>query len=94
MEMLLIDNGKIYWQRNLCNKNPKRYADGSTKHPIEHLKAHRMSANEHIKEDNTIQQVFGSATPKIHFNLDVFKQLLTQWIVKSNIGFHRVDNCY
>ena len=53
-----------------------------------------MSANEHIKEDNTIQQVFGSATPKIHFNLDVFKQLLTQLIVKSNISFHQVDNCY
>ena len=51
-----------------------------------------MSANGPITQDNTIQQAFGSATPKIHFNLDVFKQLLTQWIVEFNISFHQVEN--
>ena len=36
-------NGKTYWKCNLCTRNPQRYADGSTKHPIEHLKSHRMT---------------------------------------------------
>ena len=38
------------------------------------------------------QQAFGSSLPKIQFNLDVFKQLLTQWMVESNVSFHQVQD--
>lgn len=39
-----------------------------------------------------IQQAFGLTVPKIQFNLDVFKQLLTQWMVGSNVSFHQVQD--
>ncbi|RPB22507.1 hypothetical protein L211DRAFT_788718, partial [Terfezia boudieri ATCC MYA-4762] len=38
-----------------------------------------------------IQQAFGNSTPKIQFNSDVFKQLLVQWMVFSNISFRQVE---
>ena len=90
----VIDNGKRYWRCNLCKTNPKQYADRSTKHPIEHLKSHRMTENGplEIPDNNIIRQAFGSTVPKIQFNLDIFKQLLIQWIVKCNISFRQVED--
>jgi len=38
-----------------------------------------------------IQQAFGNSTPKIQFNPDVFKQLLVQSMVSSNISFWQVE---
>src|SRR5258706_15103960 len=79
----VTDNGKRFWQCNLCKRNPKRYADGSTKHPIEHLKLHRMTETGPMEADTStsiIRQAFGNSIPKIQFNADVFKQLLVQWI--------------
>ena len=32
----IVDKVKRYWQCRLCKKNPKRYANGSTKHPIDY----------------------------------------------------------
>ena len=86
--------GKRYWQCKLCRRNPKRYADGSTKHPIKHLRTHKLTENGPMDENGSsslIRQAFGNSIPKIHFNADVFKQLLVQWLVTSNISFRQVE---
>ena len=88
----MVDKGKWYWQCKLCRTNPKRYADGSTKHPIEYLKGHRMSESGPIMATIAIQQAFVTSSTRIQFNLDVFKQLLTQWIITSNTSFHQVED--
>ena len=90
----VLHEGKRYWKCNLCKSN-KRYGDGSTKHPIEHLQRdHKMTRNGPVDTPatNIIRQAFGSATPKIQFNLEVFKQLLAQWMVGSNISFRQVED--
>ena len=35
----------------------------------------------------TIKKVFGQRGPRIVFNIDVFKNLLLQWIVQMNVSF-------
>ena len=86
--------GKGYWQCKLCKRNPKRYVDGSTKHPIDHLRFHQLSEAGPIELEagaNILRQAFGNSTPKIQFNIDVFKQLLIQWIISSHISFRQVE---
>ena len=87
--------GKTFWQCNLCTHNPQRYADGSTKHPIGHLKLHRLSKNGPIPDVNPntsiIARAFGATTPRINFNIDIFKQILIQWIVTCHISFNQVQ---
>ncbi|KAF8418288.1 hypothetical protein EV426DRAFT_619566 [Tirmania nivea] len=76
-------NNKRFWQCRLYRpRQAKRYADGSTKHLIQYLQGHRMTEN---------GPAFGNSTPKIQFNSDVFKQLLVQWMVLSNISFRQVE---
>ena len=36
--------GKKYWKCKLYRNNPKRYIEGSMKHPIKYLRSHRMTA--------------------------------------------------
>ena len=81
----VVINGKSFWQCKLCTRNPQRYADGSTKHPITHLKLHRMTKDSPMPDidpaTSIIARSFGAATPRINFNIDLFKQILIQWIV-------------
>lgn len=59
----VVDKGKRSWQCKLCRTNPKRYTDGSIKHPIEHLKGHILSESGPIIATNAIQQAFGTSSP-------------------------------
>ena len=36
---------------------------------------------------SVIARSFGAATPRIEFNIDLFKQILIQWIVDCHISF-------
>ena len=78
---ILIGN-ENYWECKLCRNNPKKYVEGSTKHPIDHLKlSHRMTAKGLLDPNaangtSLICQAFGTNTPKLHFNSDIFKQLM------------------
>ena len=41
----ILIGDKKYWECKLCRNHPKKYVEGSTKHPIDHLKlSHRMTA--------------------------------------------------
>ena len=89
---------KRYWQCRLCtNRNtPKKYIEGSTKHPIDHLKLiHRLTAQGPLDSGassaSIIRQAFGNSSLKIHFNVDVFKQLLVQWMVECHVSFRQVE---
>ena len=87
-------NRKVYWQCNHCPPNqPKQYSDTSTKHPIDHLKHHRINEHGQIPssgEPTIIQQAFGNSVQRIHFNSDLFKDLLLRWMIQSNISFLQV----
>ena len=91
---ILIGNKK-YWQCKLCRNNPKKYVEGSTKHPIDHLKhSHRMSAQgllDATASTSLIRQAFGTNSPKLQFNSDVFKQLIVQWMVECHVSFRQVE---
>ena len=92
------DKGKSYWKCGLCVRNPKRYADGSTKHPIDHLTTcHRMTENGPITvsasntSDSPLMKSFNLSTEKLHFNFDMFQKLLINWIVHCHISFRQVE---
>ena len=90
----IIHNGKPHWRCRLCRHNPKQYACGSTKHPIEHLRTHRLTERGPMEPESSnsiIRQAFGNSLPRIRFNSDVFKQLLVQWIVLCHISFRQVE---
>ncbi|KAF8430176.1 hypothetical protein EV426DRAFT_580238 [Tirmania nivea] len=88
----VMENGCKYWKCNICRRHPKRYADGSTKHPIEHLKTHRMTEHGLMPvvdlSTSAIHQAFGVTIPRIQFNLPVFQQLLVQWIASDKSKSH------
>ena len=90
-------HNKTLWQCSLCPPSrPKRYADSSTKHQIEHLRSHhRMTKFGQLSPrssevPNIIRQAFGNSRPRIHFNSDLFKDLLIRWMIQSNISFFQV----
>lgn len=91
-------NNKRYWQCRVCRPgHAKKYADSSTKHPIQHLRTHRLTEYgpmELSTGPGIIQQAFGNSSPKIQFNIDVFKQLLIQWMVSCHINFRQVKVLY
>ena len=88
---------KKYWECKLCRNNPKKYVEGSTKHPIDHLKlSHRMTAKGLLDPNaangtTLIRQAFGTNTPKLQFNSDIFKQLMVQWMVECHVSFRQVE---
>jgi len=67
--------------------------EGSTKHPIDHLRSHRMTVHGPLDPaaGASIIQAFENTSPKIQFNLDVFKQLLVQWMVECHISSRQVE---
>jgi len=66
----------------------------TTKNAIAHLRSkHHVGPNGIITAGtSTYQQMiekgFGQTGPRIVFNIDVFKDLLLQWIVQMNVSFH------
>ena len=51
------------WRCRLCPHHPKQYACGSTKHPIEHLRTHRLTDKGPIEAESSnsiIRQAFGN----------------------------------
>ena len=38
-----------------------------------------------------IARSFGATTPRINFNIDLFKQILIQWIVDCHNSFNQVQ---
>jgi len=87
-------NGKPFWRCRYCRQNPKQYACGSTKHPIEHLRTHRLTERGLIEPEasnSIIRQAFSNSIPKIQFNSEVFKQLFVQWIILYHISFRQVE---
>ena len=89
--------GRRYWECTICTRSPKRYADGSTKHPIEHLRTlHRLTEAGFISHDggsgpNLIQQAFGHTIPRIQFTADVFRDLLIRLLISCNLSFSHVE---
>ena len=79
----------------MCRNNPKQYACGSTRHPIDHLRTqHRRTERDILEPDSQnsiIRQAFGNSIPRIQFNKDFFKQLLIQWIVLCHVSFRQVE---
>jgi len=65
----------------------------TTKNAIAHLRSkHRIGPNGIITAgtstyQQTIEKAIGQTGPRITFNIDVFKDLLLQWIVQMNVGF-------
>ena len=89
------EGGKKYWKCVLCTRT-KRYADDSTKHPIDHLrKVHRLTEQGPIPQLDTsnsaIHRAFNTTVPQINFNIDIFKQLLLQWMVHYHVSFRQVE---
>jgi hypothetical protein len=66
----------------------------TTKNALAHLRSkHRVGPNGIITAgaestyQQTIEKAFGQTRPRIIFNIDVFKDLLLQWIVQMNVSF-------
>jgi E3 ubiquitin-protein ligase DOA10 len=64
---------------------------------IDHLReAHRIDKDDVMDTEGAVNQridkVFGKATKRIEFNLDMFKQLLLRWIIINHIAFHQVED--
>lgn len=94
-------HNRTFWKCSLCPpRHAKQYADSSTKHQIEHLRTHRLTEHGLIptqaagsEAPSIIRQAFGNSHPRIHFNIDLFKDLLLQWMILSNISFAQVLSC-
>lgn len=73
------------------------YVDSSTRHPMDHLKnKHRIVESGKLpllgQRSSVIPQAFGNSSPRIQFNITVFRQLLLQWILLCNISFRQVEH--
>jgi hypothetical protein len=73
-------------------RTARTFAVSGTKHMIDHLReAHRIDKVGVMDTEGVVNQridkVFGKATMRIEFNLDMFKQLLLRWIMVNHIAF-------
>jgi hypothetical protein len=64
---------------------------------IDHLRdVHRIDKDgvmdTHGAVNQRIDKVFGKATKRIEFNLNMFKQLLMRWIIVNHIAFCQVQD--
>lgn len=72
------------------------YSDSSTRNMIEHLREKhsigKKGATFMKPQEQKIRVAFGNTMPKLSFNHDLFKQLLVNWIVTTNVSFHQVED--
>jgi hypothetical protein len=58
--------------------------------------AHRIEKDGVMNTEGAVNQrivkVFGKATKRIEFNLDIFKQLLLRWIIVNHIAIRQVED--
>ena len=70
------------------------FAMTTTKNALAHLRLKHcvgpdgiITAGAGSVHQRTIEKAFGQTRPRITFNIDVFKDLLLQWVVQMNVSF-------
>jgi hypothetical protein len=79
------------------SRTAQTFAVSGTKNMIDHLRdSHRIDKDGVMDTERAVNQrinkIFGKATKRIEFNLDMFKQLLLRWIIVNHIAFRQVED--
>jgi len=78
-------------------RTAQTYSDASTKNAISHLRrVHKLGPDGELPpvaiRQQSLREAFGNTTPRVAFNLEVFKAILLRWMTICNIPFNVVEN--